>query len=242
MAICCHAWLYWPKSAVRSKWSHRYQLCSTRRMNCTAKTATPTNQALRRAPRRTVGAGSGGAPTASGASSPTVGSSSEVATARMVTGDRAATGGTTRPRQIRSKFRASSQSVTWRLLASHSCSAVLSRWWCTSAPNASSGDGGVAQLGDRLHQGRGDARHVGRLVGVDRVGVAGLELVVDAVEARRDGTPPAPDRGSRRPRGSGTPPGGRRRARPGGSRRSGCPRPRRRPWGPSCRARSAGRS
>ena len=40
--------------------------------------------------------------------------------------------------QIRSKFRASSQSVTWRLLASHSCSAVLRRWWCTSGPKASS--------------------------------------------------------------------------------------------------------
>ena len=38
---------------------------------------------------------------------------------------------------IRSKLRASSQSVTWRLLAAHSCSAVFKRWWCTSGPKAS---------------------------------------------------------------------------------------------------------
>ena len=126
--------------------------------------------------------------------------------------------------------------------ATHSCSAVLSRWWCTSGPKASSGHGGVAQLGDRLDQGRGDARHVGRLVGVARVGVAGLELVVDAVEARRDGAPPARDTGSRPPRDPRLHPPSR--PVPDDAEAAGAVvlAPDRRRSGPSCPARSAGTS
>ena len=108
---------------------------------------------------------------------------------------------------MRSKLRASSQSVTWRLLAAHSCSAVFRRWWCTSGPNASSRHGRAAQLVDRLDQGGGDAGHVGRPR--RRCGRRGRRARARGRcrRGRPRWPPPARDTGSRPPPGSATPPG-----------------------------------
>ena len=85
-----------------------------------------------------------------------------------------------------SKLRRRSQSVTARLKCAHSWRAVLSRWSCTSAPNASAATFEPANASIASTRLVGHARDVGRGVRVAVEARTGVEAVLDAVQAGRD--------------------------------------------------------
>ena len=128
--------------------------------------------------------------------------------------------------QMRSKLRRSSQSVTALLKAVHSCLGGVQQVVVDVVAERSLGDLGAARTARwprRAFDGM-CSTSVGR-VGVADEGVAGVELVLDAVEAGGDQRRRTRGRGCSRRRGCGTRPACPARGRPGAARRCGCRAP-----------------